>query len=153
MAGHRIPYAEKVSNEYQPILRTFIGNCTGTSSCRCNMCLRQSPSLRSLASNTVFHITHILFEFTLTHRTLYQQYVWAAESHIVPDDRLILCTFPRLQCTFVRNKGCDIRKRFHKSCVNPSGRYWYTYTEEYCATRDEAIARLCIDSDEWWCDL
>ena len=65
----------KCSKEYQHILRPFVGNCTGTSSCRCNVCLRQAPALRSLASYTVFHITHNLSEFTLTHRILYQQYV------------------------------------------------------------------------------
>jgi len=75
------------------------------------------------------------------------------ESNLVPADRLIPRTFPRLRCTFVRNKGCDIRKRFHKACVNPSQHHWYTYTEEFCATRDEAIARLCTGSHELWCDL
>jgi len=125
----------------------------GTSSCRINVCLRQAPALRSLAFYTVFHFTNNLSEFTLTNRTLYQQYVCAVESNIVPDDRMIPSTSLHLQCTFVWVKGCDIRKRFHKACVNPSGGYWYTYTEEYFATIDEVIARLCNDKDEWWCDL
>jgi len=43
----------KCLKEYQHILRKFIGNCTGTSSCRCNVCLRQAPSIRNLASYTV----------------------------------------------------------------------------------------------------
>ena len=40
--------------EFQPIHRPFIGNCTRTRSCRCNVCLRQAPSLRSQASHNVF---------------------------------------------------------------------------------------------------
>jgi len=98
--------------EFQP----FIGNCTGTRSCRCNVCPRQAPSLRSLASYTVFYLTLNLSQFTLTHRTLYHQYVYAEESNIVPADRLIPRTFPQLQCTFVRDNRCDIRRRFHKAC-------------------------------------
>jgi len=72
--------------EFQTILRQFIGNCTGTRSCTCNECLRQAPSLRSLAPYTVFHLPFNLSEFTLTHRTLYHQYVLV--------DRLIPPTFP-----------------------------------------------------------
>jgi len=113
--------------EFQPILRPFIGNCTDTRSCRCNVCLRQAPSLRSLASYTVFHLTLHLSEFKLTRRTLYHQYVYAVKSNIVPVDRLIPRTFPQLQCNFVRYNPCDIRKRFHKACIMPSGRYWSTY--------------------------
>jgi len=82
--------------EYQPILRPFIGNCTGASSCRCNVCQRRAPSLRSLASYTVFHLTYNLSEFTLTHRTLYQQFLYAVESNIVRDGRLIPSTFSTL---------------------------------------------------------
>jgi len=135
--------------EFQP----FIGNCTGTRSCRCNVFLRQAPSLRSLASYTVLHLTFNLTEFKLTHRTLYHQFVYAAESDIVPVDKLIPPTFPKLQCTFMQDMGCDVRKRFRKAGVMPSGRYWYTYIEEYCATREEAVATLCNEKDEWWCDF
>ena len=117
------------------------------------MCLRQPQSLRSLASYTVFHITNNLSEFTLSSGTLYQHYVRAVESNIVSIDRLIPRSFLKLSCTFVRASGCCINKRFHKACVTPSQFHWYTYTEEYYATKDETIARLCTDSYEWWCDL
>jgi len=45
---------------FQSILRPFIGNCTSTRSCRCNVCLRQAPSLRRLASLpfTILHSIH-----------------------------------------------------------------------------------------------
>ena len=148
VAGHRIPYAKSVWRNFN----LYSGNCTGTRSCRCNVWLLQAPSLRSLAFYTVFHLTFNLSEFTLTHRTLYHQYVYAAESNIVPVDRLIPHTFPQLECTFVRDNH-DIRKRFHKACVIPSGRYWYTYYGEYSATREEAVAALCNNKDEWWCDF
>ena len=60
-------------NEFQPILRPFICDSSSTRSCRYNVCVRQAPSLRSLASYTVFHVTFNLSEFELTRRTLYHQ--------------------------------------------------------------------------------
>jgi len=106
------------------------------------VCLRHAPSLRSLASYTIFHLTFNLSEYTLTHRTFYHQYVYAAESNIVAVDSFIPLTFTKLQFNFVRDNRCDIRKRFQKACVIPSGRYWSTYYEECCATRDEAMAKF-----------
>jgi len=99
-------------NEFQPILRLFICDCTGTRSCKRNVGLRQAPSLRSLASYTVFHLNFNLSEFKLTRRTLYHQYFYAVKSSIVPLDRLIPPTFPKLQCTYVHGAGCGASKRF-----------------------------------------
>ena len=94
-------------NEFKPILRPFICECTGTPSSKCNVCLRQAPSLRSLANYTVFRLTFNLSEFKLTRRILYNQYLHAMKSGIVPLDRLIPITFPKLQCTYVHGHHCD----------------------------------------------
>ena len=106
---------DEYSEEFRLILQLFIDNCTYGRSCECNVCLRHSPSLRGLASNTVFHLTFNLSEFALTSRTLYPKYLYAVESYIVPDDRLVPLTFSRLQCTFVRDKQCAISKRFYNA--------------------------------------
>ena len=58
--------------EILSVLRPMVGNCTLDSSCRCIVCLRQPPSIRNLASHTVFHYAFNLSQFTLTDRTLYQ---------------------------------------------------------------------------------
>ena len=63
-------------------------------------------------------------------------------------DGYIPLIFPELQYNFVRDNLCDMRKRFYKACLIPSGRFWYTYYEEYCATREEVIAKLCNEKDE-----
>jgi len=139
--------------EFRLILQPFVGNCTYGRSCGCNVCLRQPPSLRGLASNTVFHLTFNLSEFALTSRTLYHQYLYAVESNIFPEDRLVPLTFSRLQCTFVRDKRCAISKRFHNNCVIPSERYWSTTYATYCASQEEAIATLSDEKDNWWCDF
>jgi len=86
--------------EFRLILQPFVGNCTYGRSCGCNVCLRQPPSLRGLASHTVFRLTFNLSEFALTIGTLYHQYFYAVEWNIFPDHRLVPLTFSRLQCTF-----------------------------------------------------
>jgi len=103
--------------DYRTRSNPFLPTCMGSSSCRCQVCLRQPPSLRSLASYTVFHITYNLLEFALSSGTRYQHYVRAVTSNIVPVDRLIPRSFPKLSCTFVRATGCCISKRFHKACL------------------------------------
>jgi len=105
---------------YMPVLGDFIPMCTYSSSCRFQVCLRQPPSLRSLASYSVFHITNNLSEFTVSSKTLYQHYVRAVESNIVPIDRLIPDSLPHLRCTFARGKDSRSVKRYHKACVDPS---------------------------------
>jgi len=62
-------------DEFRLLLRPFVSNCTNTYYCRYNACLRQPPSIRRLASHTVFHLTFNLSVFTLTKRTLYHQYL------------------------------------------------------------------------------
>jgi len=46
-----------------------------------------------------------------------------------------------------------MRKRFRNDCVIPSERYWSTFYEEYCATKEETIVTLCTENDELWCFL
>jgi len=118
-SGGWTPYSlyKECLDEFRPILRHFICDCTGTRSCRFNVCLSQAPSLRSLASYTVFHLTFSLSEFHLTRRTLYYQYLYAVKPGIVPLDMLIPLTFPKVQCTYVHGERCDARKRFHKACT------------------------------------
>jgi len=103
-----------------PVINCFIPMCTNSISCRCHVCLRQPPSLRSLASFTVFHITNNLSEFTLLSETLYQHYVRA--NRLIPD------YFRHLRCTFARGPSTPSIKRYHKDCVDPSEFPWYTHT-------------------------
>jgi len=138
---------------YMPVINSFIPMCTNSNSCSCHVCLRQPPSLRSLASFTVFHISNNLSEFTLSSETVYQHNVRAVKSKIVPADRLIPDSFPHLCCTFARVPATPSVKRYHKDCVDPSQFPWYTHAGEYCSSKDKIIARLCTDKYEWWCGL
>jgi len=49
--------------------KKFVGNFTFPGSCNCNVCLRQRPTLRNLASNAVFCLRYNLTEFGITNRT------------------------------------------------------------------------------------
>jgi len=139
--------------ELSACIRRFIPECSDSTSCRYHVCLRQPPSLRSLASFAVFHITNNLSEFTLSSEILYHHYGRSVKSKIVPAEKLIPITFPHLGCTFARDKDSPGVKRYHKACVDPSQFPWYTQTGEYCHSKDVVIDRLCTDKYEWWCDF
>jgi hypothetical protein len=79
-----------------PTIQQFVNNCAFPpsyfnypNSCKCNICLRQPPTLHDFASHFVFHLTFILSEFQLTARTLYHHYLHAANSHLLPQHQLI----------------------------------------------------------------
>ena len=108
--------------EIQRILQRMVGNYNSDPSCGCNVCVRQSPSLRNISSHTVFHYTFNLSQFTLSERTLYHQYLYALESQTVSEDDLVplaIYTLASFVCTFVLDKHCDNYKRFHRDCVSP----------------------------------
>jgi len=144
---------QRCARYYQPRTNPFLPQCTASSSCKCNVCVRQPSSVRSLASYAVFHITTNIPEFTLTSDTLYNNYIHGVRSNLVPEDRLIPFTFPQLRCAFAWGMGCSTRRRFHKTCVDPALFPWYTHTGEYCDSKAEVIARLCNDRHEYWCDV
>ena len=146
---------QRCARHYQPQTYPFLPQCTASasSSCKCNVCVRQPPSLRSLASYTVFHITENLSEFTLTADTLYDNYIHAVQSNLVPEDRLIPFTFPHLRCAFARGLRSSTRRRFHKTCVDPTLFPWFTHTGEYCNSKAEVIERLRECRHEYWCDV
>ena len=105
-----------------------------------------NPSLRSLASYAVFHITNNLSEFTLSSETLYHHYVRAVKSKIVPTERLIPNTFPHLRCTFARGMISPSVKRYHKACVDPSQFPWYTQTGN-TVTRRKWLLLDCVPTN------
>ena len=142
--------------ELLSILQRMVGYCTLDPSCRCNVYLRQPPTLRNLVSHTVFHYTFNLSQFTLTDRTLYHQYLYAVESQTVSEENLVpdtIYTLGSLKCWFVLDKRCSNSKRFHRDCVSPSERHCYTTHEIFFENADKAIASLCDDIDVWWCNF
>jgi hypothetical protein len=87
-------------NKYKGILSASIDDCNFSVSCKCKICLRQPPSLRGLASHTVFHFIYYIKHFKLTN----DHYVYAAFSQTVHVEKLIPNTFPVHQCEISKQK-------------------------------------------------
>ena len=132
--------------EFQQILAPIVGNCSLEHSCRCNVCLRQPPTLRGSASYSVSHLTFNVNQFTLNGMTLYEQYKHAVRSSLVPNHRQVPHTFPVLKCNFVRSRHCGT-KRFNYRCVNPAERVvmWSTFYVKFCNRANDAIMALLND--------
>ena len=147
--GRRLPYAYRVSRTID--LAPGLSYPHVRAPARAGvMCVSVTPRLCEVY--TVFHITYNLSEFTLYSRTMYQHYARAIKSNIVPVGRLIPRSFTTYSSTYVRAKDCSLSKRFHKACVTLSKVHWYNHNDEICRSKDETIARLYIDNNEWWCD-
>ena len=124
-------------------------------SCRCNVCLRQPPTLRGSASYTVFHLTFNVNQFTLNGMTQHEQYKHVVRSSLVPNRRLVPHTFHVLKYNFVRSRHCGI-KRFHYRWANPVERIvvmWSNFHVKFCNNADDAIRILLIDKHYWWCNF
>ena len=91
MVGGRITFALSVAEIYAlgPTIRRKLqfpnSYSTYRNACKCTIFIRQPPTLRDLASHSVFHPTFNLSEYQLTGRTLFHPYIHAANSHLVPD--------------------------------------------------------------------
>ena len=86
-------------------------------SCKCILCLRQPPTLRDLATHSFFHLTFNLSEFQLTARTLYHHYLYAANSHVVPQHMLIPHMGICLRSAYAHPTLCGRENNFHEYCI------------------------------------
>ena len=134
-----------------PSIQRFVNKCTYQNSCKCNLCLRQPPTLRDLASHSVFHLTFNLLEFQLTARTLYHHYLHAANSHLVPELKLNPHTGICLQAAYAHHTLSDHEPRFHEYCIRDRYVCWRSFDNEHCASYEGVIATLCLDRNRWWC--
>jgi len=66
-----------------------MGNCAFKLSCKCNICLRQPPSLRGFASQAVFRLRYKIDQFELTANTIYDSYKYVADSKTVSFHKLV----------------------------------------------------------------
>jgi hypothetical protein len=140
---------------YKEILALFMGNCSLEVSCRCNLCLCQSPSLRGSASQAVFHVRYNIDQFELTAETIYDNYKYVANSKTVSLHQLVPVTFPTLHCSYIRNRNIQ-NKKIYESCVIESERIpvmWSTLELQHFNSLYDAVKTLSCDKlrDDWWC--
>ena len=139
-------------------MQRFVNNCnfprsysSSPNSNKCNLCLRQPPTLRDLDTHSVFHLTFNLSEFQLTARKLYHHYLHAAYSHFVPENKFIPHTGICLRSAYALPSQCGRETRFHEYCITDRDDYWRSFDNEHCATYEEVIATLCFHRNRWWC--
>ena len=134
-----------------PSIQRFVNKCTYQNSCKCNLCLRQPPTLRDLASHSVFHLNFNFLEFQLTARKLYHNYLHAANSHHVPEHKLIPHKGICLQSPYAHSTLCERGTRFHEYYIQDREVCWRSFDNEHYGSYEEVIATLCFDRNRLWC--
>jgi len=61
-------------------VQNYILGCIKTDGCRCNVCLRQPPTLKDLASHSMFNVLFDSDRFVLPSTTTYEEYKFVANS-------------------------------------------------------------------------
>jgi hypothetical protein len=87
---------------YKDYKRTLIPfcRCTNSINCSCNICRRQSPSLRDLAANVVYKYSFNLEHSELTQDMTYDLYVYAVNSKRFYDWKLLPPEYPRVDVNY-----------------------------------------------------
>jgi len=85
--------------------------------CPCIVCKRQPPNLRDIRFNEYFRN---LQHFELNANTIFQRYVYAANSGLVCTRKLLPPNFPTIQLIFYYN---TFETKIHRDC--PGGRSWH----------------------------
>jgi hypothetical protein len=107
-------------------LQTYTFSCEMSEKCRCNVCLRQPPSLKGTALNFIVKFCFDIQQFELTADTTYQQYIFATNSISLPYWRaggragipyysLVPRPFQNIVWSFIENVHLPCR-RFHRAC-------------------------------------
>jgi hypothetical protein len=139
-------------NDYKNNIRNLFNKCNLSDKGTCKLCLRHPPSLRGLASRTIFHFTYNIEHFTLTHETTYDQYVYAVHSKQVPFRNLIPNMYPKLMCKFTKEINRD--DKLHFDCVCETDRdlvMWSVSQSKHCNSLLERTEFLIKEKKEWWC--
>jgi len=98
--------------------------------------------------------SHFQFsDFQLTPQTLYQHYLHAANSHLVPEHKLIPHTGICLQAAYAHHTLSDHENRFHEYCIPDRYVCFSSFDNEHYASYEGVIATLCFDRNRWWCNF
>ena len=135
------------TRQYQAALRPMI-NCQLPAACRCNVCLRQPPSLRDAASHVLFrHVYTIRHSFHLGPNTTFNEYVYAVRSRRVNWERLLPPEFPNIRIRCASDTGHT--RYHHVTC--PGHGVWNVVMMTRFRTREGAIRVLSSWVNRFWC--
>jgi len=138
---------EACTERYQEALRPY-HYCVHPDICRCNICVRNPPSLRDSASHTLFTCVLDIELFELTHNTTYTQYRFAVTSGRVDELHLLPPRFPRMEIRF-RYDWNSFEERFHHHCQG--GLENYAHLQSNFPDMKTAIDTLASNRGGYWC--
>ena len=150
MVGHRL-FCDSCATYSTRRVQNYISGCTKTDDCRCNVCLRQPPTLKNLASHSVFNILFYSDRFVLSSTTTYEEYKFVVNSKKLSSSRLLpQDSFPNF-CYVYYVHSRSPTARMHWACCNLLPRQYVirnvTFSSKECA--GESIIN---DKQFWWCN-
>ena len=131
--------------DYRPTMRDLTG-CQAPGICHCKFCVRQPPSLRDLASHTLFKLKFDISKFELTVHSTFREYAYDVSSGMVDIDRLLPPEHPSIRLWFSCDRFVD---KYQQTCPN-DGPWDNRMASEY-TSRGAALRTLSVCKDRFWC--
>jgi hypothetical protein len=133
-------------------LRGCTFSCNQSDTCKCNLCLSQPPTLKSLASRSVFYDLYHLDKFVLSATITYEQYRFAANSKKVTYGRLLPDTFPVITFEYFYRATFE-NERMHRKCcpdLQDEGTCFGSFYENFVSAQ-ETVKSIVDYKEFWWC--
>jgi len=115
------------------------------------VCLCQHPTLKSLASHSVFDVLYNLERFVLSATTTYEHYKFAVNSKKVSHDRLLPDTFPEIDGGYIFRPQFP-KGRMHRACctfLKEEEGTWFASLKEEFDSKERAVYSI-VEHKEFW---
>ena len=140
-------YCPTCTLEYRAIMKPLLG-CRLPDTCRCNICLRQPPSLRDAVSHVLLkHVYNIQHMFRFSSHTTFNEYVYAVRTGRVDIERLLPPQFPTITLWCATNTSHTISH--HVTC--PGKGVWRNKMTTMFKSRAAAVRILSERSEPFQC--
>jgi len=133
-------------------VQNYILGCTKTDGCRCNVCLRQPPTLKSLASHSVFNVLFDLDHFVLSSTTTYEECKFVANSKKVSSFRLLPPdSFPDFRYVYYVLSQSPTARIHWACCALLNYEEIWSVIRNVKFSRESAVVSIVNDKQFWWC--
>jgi hypothetical protein len=128
-------------------LRPYMDCVVPEEPCNCKVCVRQPPTLRDMASRTLFSLCLRPERFELTREVIHSEFVHAIHSERAQVERCLPPGFPTLTLHFTYQYCSHLP--FHPWC-NPT-LPWHATVRRTFDSPEEAFSELYSRRDLYWC--
>ena len=118
---------EKTVLEYTKLYRK---QCKTKNHQTCNMCVKNAPKLKDLASNVVFQFVFGIQHFSLSNDTTFSQVQCVANSIYCSVEQLVLYEPPLIVYVHFVTPSLRSSTLYHMSCI-PTNEYWHSTNRWY----------------------